>query len=457
MTLAVVILAAGQGSRMKSAIPKVLHKLAGMPLLGHVITAARCLQPAQIIVVYGHEGASVQAAFPDPDITWVEQTQQLGTGHAVQQAMPALSQAIDRLLVLYGDVPLIQPTTLQTLLARSAGGFGLLTLSLDDPTGYGRIQRDITQQKVVGIVEQKDANVEQRAIQEVNTGIMALPVQQSLDWLSRLSNSNAQGEYYLTDLVAMAVQEGMPIEVTQPAQAIEAYGVNDRQQLAIAERAKQRMQADDLMLAGVTLQDPQRFDLRGTLQQGQDCTIDVNVLLEGNVSLGNRVHIGANTVLRNVQIADNVTILENCVIEDTSIGPDSQIGPFARLRPGTELAQATRVGNFVEIKKSQIGSGSKVNHLAYVGDSEVGQQVNLGAGTITCNYDGANKHKTMIEDGVFVGSNSALVAPVTLRKNATIGAGSVISQNAPEGALSLTRGNPKVIQNWQRPVKRKPS
>ena len=452
MTLAVVILAAGQGSRMKSAIPKVLHLLAGMPLLGHVIAAARCLQPVQVIVVYGHEGDLVRQAFPDPDLTWVQQTEQLGTGHAVQQAMPMLDSGVDRMLVLYGDVPLIQPSTLQTLLVSSTGALGLLTLSLDDPTGYGRIQRD-ADQKVIGIVEQKDANTEQQAIREVNTGIMALPVQDAIGWLQNVSKNNQQQEYYLTDLVAMAVQDGVPIEVTQPDKPIEAFGVNDRKQLAVVEREKQRMLADQLMLAGVTLQDPNRFDLRGELQYGQDCIIEPNVLIEGTVCLGDRVHIGANTILRHTKIANDVTILDQCVIEDTLVGSGSRIGPFARLRPGTVLAQATRVGNFVEIKQSQIGSGSKVNHLAYVGDTEVGQNANLGAGTITCNYDGANKHKTVIEDDVFVGSNSALVAPVTLGKGATIGAGSVITQNTPAGTLRLTRGQPTNIPNWQRPKK----
>ena len=453
MTLAVVILAAGQGSRMKSAVPKVLHQLAGTPLLGHVIAAARCLEPVQIILVYGHAGDLVRQTFPDPDLTWVEQTEQLGTGHAVQQVIPALNSDVDRMLVLYGDVPLIQPATLQNLLAQSMDDFGLLTLSQEDPTGYGRIQRDVTGQKVIGIVEQKDANAEQQAIKEVNTGIMALPVPQAKDWLNRLSHNNKQGEYYLTDLVAMAVQAGVTIRVTQPAKPIEALGVNDRKQLAEAERAKQQMQAEQLMLAGVTLRDPGRFDLRGELQHGQDCTIEPNVIVEGNVRLGDRVHVGANTVLRNVQIADDVTILEHCIIEESNIGSNSQVGPFARLRPGTTLAQAARVGNFVEIKQSTVGSGSKVNHLTYVGDSEIGQGVNVGAGTITCNYDGAHKHKTVIGDDVFIGSNSSLVAPVTLGKGATIGAGSVITRHAPEGTLSLTRGNPVSIPNWQRPIK----
>lgn len=456
MNLAVVILAAGQGSRMQSAVPKVLHPLANRPLLSHVITAARQLQPAQIIIVYGHTGNLVRSEFSDTDLIWVEQAAQLGTGHAVQQALPALSNDIERVLVLYGDVPLIRSVTLEALLASSTDGFGLLTLSLDNPTGYGRIQRNSESGQVLGIIEQKDASVAELAIQEVNTGIMALPALHLSDWLGRLSNQNSQGEYYLTDIVAMAVQEGFDIQVTQPRQPIEAAGVNDRQQLATLERALQQQRAADLMLAGVTLKDPQRFDLRGELQHGQDCCIDNNVILEGTVCLGDRVRIGANTVLRNVQIGNDVTILENCVIEEATIGSESCIGPFARIRPGTVLAKAARVGNFVEIKQSQIGAGSKINHLAYVGNSEVGQGANLGAGTITCNYDGANKHKTIIGDDVFVGSNSALVAPITLGKGATIGAGSVITQNIPAGALSLTRGKPMHIPDWQRPTKNKP-
>ena len=453
MKLAVVILAAGQGSRMHSAIPKVLHEIAGRPLLHHVIDAARELQPEQIMVVHRHTNDLVQNACPDPDLTWVEQEQPQGTGHAVQCALSKLAEQIDRVLVLYGDVPLIQPATLKSLLEKSVHGLGLLTLTLDDPNGYGRIKRTKSGRRVLGIVEQKDANPDDLKICEVNTGIMVLPVDRISDWLSRLSRKNSQNEYYLTDIVAMAADGGVSVQVAQPQQAIEAAGVNNRQQLAQLERAKQQMQADSLMLAGVTLQDPDRFDLSGQLHHGQDCTIAPNVVCEGEVTLGNRVRIGANTVLRNVQIEDDTVILENCVLEDTLIGPGSRIGPFARLRPGSKLARETRVGNFVEIKNSRIGPGSKLNHLAYVGDSQIGREVNLGAGSITCNYDGADKHKTVIGDHVFVGSNSALVAPIEIGQGATIGAGSVLNRYVPANALTLTRGQKKTIPDWVRPQK----
>ncbi len=438
---------------MHSATPKVLHRIAGLPLLHHVISAAHGLQPEQIIVVHGHAGDIVQAACPDRGLIWVEQEQQLGTGHAVQCALPALVEQIERVLVLYGDVPLIQPATLKDLLEKSRNGLGLLTLELDEPNGYGRIKRDKSGKRVLGIVEQKDATPDELKICEVNTGIMALPVEHIENWLSHLSKANSQHEYYLTDVVAMAAEAGVLVQVAQPCEAIEAAGVNNRKQLAQLERAKQRMQADQLMLAGVTLQDPARFDLSGQLKHGKDCTIAPNVLCEGTVILGHRVQIGANTVLRNVRIADDAVILENCVIENAEIGAHSRIGPFARIRPETRLAEETRVGNFVEIKNAQIGQGSKVNHLAYVGDSDIGQGVNLGAGTITCNYDGANKHTTEIGDNVFVGSNSALVAPVKIGRGATIGAGSVISHSAPADALTLTRGQKQIIPDWQRPRK----
>lgn len=438
---------------MHSAIPKVLHEIAGRPLLHHVIGAARGLQPEQIIVVYGHAGDTVRAVCPDPDLIWVEQKEQLGTGHAVRCVLPALAAQIERVLVLYGDVPLIQPTTLTDLLEKSRHGLGLLTLELDNPHGYGRIKRDKLRRRVLGIVEQRDATPDELEIREVNTGIMALPFAHMANWLSHLSTMNNQHEYYLTDVVAMAAAEGVLVQVAQPRDKIEASGVNDRKQLAQMERAKQQMQAEALMLAGVTLQDPARFDLSGQLEHGQDCTIAPNVICKGKVTLGNRVQIGANTVLRNVCIADDTVILENCVIEEAEIAAQSQIGPFARIRPGTRLGQATRVGNFVEIKNAQIGQGSKLNHLAYVGDSDIGQDVNLGAGTITCNYDGANKHRTEIGDNVFVGSNSALVAPVRIGQGATIGAGSVISHSAPADALTLTRGQKQIVPDWQRPRK----
>ena len=455
MALGVVILAAGQGTRMRSSLPKVLHTLADRPLLQHVIDTARTLNPEKIVVIYGHGGEDVRTCINDADLIWAEQAEQLGTGHAVQQAIPHLD-GLDRVLVLYGDVPLTRSETLQGLLDAAGNGFGLLTVELDDPSGYGRVERD-AEGRVMRIVEQKDANSEQLALREINTGIMVIPESRLHDWLGQLENNNAQGEYYLTDVLAMAVIEGMPISVSQPEDLMEAEGVNNKRQLAALERAWQRRAADDLMDAGLTLRDPARFDLRGKLEHGRDCVIDVNVIIEGEVTLGDNVQVGANTVLRNVRIADNVTIRENCVLEEALVGEDSQIGPFSRLRPGAELVGGAHVGNFVEIKKSTIGLGSKVNHLTYVGDSEIGSGVNIGAGTITCNYDGANKHKTVIGDDAFIGSNTALVAPVEVGKGATIGAGSTIGKDAPEGRLTLTRAKQMTIPNWVRPKKKKPS
>ncbi len=453
MNLGIVILAAGQGTRMKSRRPKVLHRLADRPLLAHVIDTARQLDPRRIVVVYGHAGDQVRAAISDPDIEWVEQAQQLGTGHAVAQAMPCL-EGIDRVLVLYGDVPLITADTLRELVARAGDGFGLLSVTLDDPSGYGRVLRD-AEGRVSGIVEQKDASPAQLAIREVNTGIMLLPRARLGDWLGRLSNDNAQGEYYLTDVLGMAVADGVPVAVSQPADPMEAEGVNDRLQLAALERALQRRQAERLMRAGLGLRDPARFDLRGRLQHGPDCEIDINVLIEGEVVLGEGVRVGANTVLRDCRVHDGVQILENCVIEQAEIGPGCRVGPFSRLRPGARLLGDNHVGNFVEIKKAEVGPGSKINHLSYVGDSEIGSGVNIGAGTITCNYDGANKHLTRIGDNAFIGSNTALVAPVSVGEDATIGAGSVISKDAPAGELSLTRARQVSISGWQRPKKNK--
>ena len=453
MKLGVIILAAGQGTRMKSALPKVLHPLARKPLLGHVIDCARALEPAEIVVVYGHGGERVREVFADqPDLRWAEQAQQLGTGHAVQQAMPQLRTA-EQVLVLYGDVPLTRPETLRSLIeAGSQQGFALLTVTLDDPTGYGRIVRN-DGGRVQRIVEQKDANAEELAIDEVNTGIMFMPREALQRWLGGLSNSNAQGEYYLTDVLAMAVAEGYDIQVRQPASAVEAEGVNNRLQLANLERAHQQRAAAQLMLAGVTLRDPARFDLRGSLRHGQDVEIDINVIIEGDVSLGDRVRVGANCVLRDVTVDSDVEILENCVLEQAHVGSGSKVGPFARLRPGAELTGGAHIGNFVEVKKSRIGLGSKVNHLSYIGDSEIGSGVNVGAGTITCNYDGANKHKTVIGDRAFIGSNTALVPPVTVGPGATIGAGSVITKDAPDDKLTLTRAK-QLSLNWQRPTKK---
>ncbi|MGA1690240.1 MAG: bifunctional UDP-N-acetylglucosamine diphosphorylase/glucosamine-1-phosphate N-acetyltransferase GlmU [Sedimenticolaceae bacterium] len=451
MTLAVVILAAGKGTRMKSSMPKVLHPLAHKPLVQHVIDTARSLDPSQIVVVYGHGGDQVREVVIDADLSWAEQAEQLGTGHAVQQAMPHIKEA-DRVLVLYGDVPLTSAETLRELLDQAGKGMGLLTINLDDPSGYGRIVRD-DKGDVERIVEQKDANADELAIQEVNTGIMVFPGEKLSGWLNGLSNNNAQGEYYLTDLLAMAVSDGVSIAVTQPEHQFEADGVNNKLQLAELERAYQRLQADRLMTDGVLLRDPNRFDLRGSLTHGTDCEIDINVIIEGNVTLGNNVKIGANVVLRNVSIGDNTVVVDNCIFDDATVGADCTIGPFSRLRPGADLIGGAHIGNFVEIKKSVVGLGSKVNHLTYIGDSQIGAGVNIGAGTITCNYDGANKHTTVIGDNAFIGSNSALVAPVTIGKGATIGAGSVIRKDTPDDKLTLSGGKQVTIENWKRPKK----
>lgn len=454
MKLGVVILAAGQGTRMKSALPKVLHKLAGRPLLEHVVEAAAALSPSRIIVVYGHGGPQVREALRHLHLTWVEQAQQLGTGHAVQQALPHL-EGVDRVLVLYGDVPLIRPQTLQNLIEGTESAFGLLTVHLADATGYGRVVRDQAG-NVLRIVEQRDADPDELRVTEINTGIMLIGVERLPAWLGRLGNSNAQGEYYLTDLIAMAVHEGIAVHVSHPDAPIEAEGVNDRVQLAALERAYQRMRAEELMLAGVTLADPARFDLRGHLEHGEDVAFDVNVIVEGQVRLGSGVRVGANTVLRNTQIDDNVQILENCVIEDALIGAASSVGPFARLRPGAQLRDTAHIGNFVEVKKAVVGPGSKINHLTYIGDTEIGAGVNVGAGTITCNYDGANKHKTLIGDRAFIGSNTSLVAPVTIAEGATIGAGSTIARDAPPERLTMTRAPQVTVDGWKRPEKKPP-
>jgi bifunctional UDP-N-acetylglucosamine pyrophosphorylase/glucosamine-1-phosphate N-acetyltransferase len=436
---------------MKSSMPKVLHPLAHKPLVQHVIDTARSLDPSQIVVVYGHGGDQVREVVIDDDLSWAEQAEQLGTGHAVQQAMPHIKEA-DRVLVLYGDVPLTSAETLRELLDQAGKGMGLLTINLDDPSGYGRIVRD-DKGAVERIVEQKDANADELAIQEVNTGIMVFPGEKLSSWLNGLSNNNAQGEYYLTDLLAMAVSDGVSIAVTQPEHQFEADGVNNKLQLAELERAYQRLQADRLMTDGVLLRDPNRFDLRGSLTHGTDCEIDINVIIEGNVTLGNNVKIGANVVLRNVSIGDNTVVVENCIFDDATVGADCTIGPFSRLRPGADLTGGAHIGNFVEIKKSVVGLGSKVNHLTYIGDSQIGAEVNIGAGTITCNYDGVNKHTTVIGDNAFIGSNSALVAPVTIGKGATIGAGSVIRKDTPDDKLTLSGGKQVTIENWERPKK----
>ncbi|AGA89973.1 UDP-N-acetylglucosamine diphosphorylase/glucosamine-1-phosphate N-acetyltransferase [Thioflavicoccus mobilis 8321] len=452
MRLGVAVLAAGQGTRMCSARPKVLHSLAGRPLLGHCLDAAQVIGAARICVVHGHGGEQVRAALAGYDCAWAEQAEQLGTGHAVMQALPALTDC-DRILVLYGDVPLIDPRTLGRLVSAAADTeLGLLTNRLDDPSGYGRIVRD-ADGRVQRIVEQRDADESERAIDEVNTGILIAERALLVDWLGRIDTANAQGEYYLTDVIGLAAADGVTVATASPSRSEEVAGVNDRVQLAVLERIYQRRLAEDLMRGGVTLADPARLDVRGRLQAGQDVFIDVNVVIEGDVELAEGVTIGPNCLLRDCAIGAGTEVLANCVIEGARVGAGARVGPFARLRPGAELADATHVGNFVEIKKATLGVGSKVNHLTYIGDAEVGRDVNVGAGTITCNYDGANKHLTRIGDGVFIGSNTALVAPVEVGAGATIGAGSVITMNAPPEQLTLARASQKTMAYWVRPRK----
>jgi bifunctional UDP-N-acetylglucosamine pyrophosphorylase/glucosamine-1-phosphate N-acetyltransferase len=450
MKLGVAILAAGMGKRMRSRLPKVLHPLAGRPMLVHVVAAAARIGAERTVVVYGHGGEQVRAAMAGEGCEWVEQAEQLGTGHAVMQAMPLLRN-MDRVLVLYGDVPLVDPNTLARLIETSKNsGLGILTAILDDPTGYGRIIRDATG-RILRSVEQKDATPEELAVQEINTGFLVADCARLDGWLKRLTNANAQGEYYLTDVIGMAVAEGELVASVHPATLEEVSGVNDRAQLACLERFYQRRLAEELMRSGVTLSDPARIDIRGTLTTGQDCIIDVNVIVEGDVSLGDGVRIGPNCLIRDSHLGDGAHIFANCVIDGAQVGAGARIGPFARLRPETRLAPDTQIGNFVEIKKSGIGAGSKVNHLSYLGDAEIGTGVNIGAGTITCNFDGVNKFMTVIGDGAFIGSNTALVAPVVIGVGATIGAGSVIRKDAPPNALTVTRGREMTLKGWPRP------
>lgn len=438
---------------MQSDLPKVLHALAGKPLLSHVIDTARQLSPACCCVVYGHGGELVPTQLAADDLHFVLQEPQLGTGHAVMQAVSLLRDD-QPTLVLYGDVPLTSVATLRSLIDKaSSDKLAILTIAMDDPTGYGRIVREQT--KIVRIVEQKDANETERQIHEVNTGILIAPTRQLKDWLSRLSNHNAQGEYYLTDIIALAVNDGVSIDSAQPAHAWETLGVNSKVQLAELERIHQHNLAHLLLEQGVTLADPARIDIRGVLHCARDVSIDVGCVFEGNVHVGQGVTIGAYCVIKNARIADNVNIKPFTHIDDATIGSDSQIGPYARLRPGTVLAADVHVGNFVEIKNSQFDAHSKANHLAYVGDASVGSRVNIGAGTITCNYDGANKHRTVIEDDAFIGSDTQLVAPVTVGKGATIGAGTTLTKDAPPDSLTVSRARQTTIAGWQRPVKQK--
>jgi bifunctional UDP-N-acetylglucosamine pyrophosphorylase / glucosamine-1-phosphate N-acetyltransferase len=454
MQLNVVILAAGQGKRMKSPLPKVLQPLAGKPLLKHVIDVAQAMQASAVSVVYGHRGEVVREALKAEKVAWVEQAQQLGTGHAVQQALPTVKD--DALvLVLYGDVPLIRRSTLEELV-KLAGpkAMSLLTMVVDNPTGYGRIVRNAKGQ-VLKIVEQKDTSKAQQKIRECNTGVLAAPAKLLKKWISRLKNNNAQGEYLLTDIVAMAVKDKVKVNPLVSPTVAEVLGINDKVQLAEVEALRRAQVAKDLMIAGVTLADPARLDVRGTLRHGTDVFIDVNAVFEGDVTLGDRVRIGPNCVIRNATLGADTEVAANSVIDGAETGASCIIGPFARLRPGTKLADDVHIGNFVEVKNSTVAKGSKANHLTYVGDAEVGSGVNFGAGTITANYDGANKHKTIVEDGVHTGSNSVLVAPITVGAGATVGAGSTVTRGVPAGKLTLARARQVVIEDWVRPIKQK--
>jgi bifunctional UDP-N-acetylglucosamine pyrophosphorylase/glucosamine-1-phosphate N-acetyltransferase len=456
MSLDIVILAAGQGKRMNSALPKVLHPVAGKALVRHVVDTARALHPRRVVIVYGHGGDTVRDALTAPDIGFARQEPQLGTGHAVMQAVPLLagSGEGDLTLVLYGDVPLTRPDSLKALVAAAGNGaLAILTVNLADPTGYGRIVRGAGG-AIERIVEHKDATAAERAIAEVNTGIMAIPSRHLHGWLTRLSNSNAQGEYYLTDIVAMAVADGVKVTSAQPGAEWETLGVNSKVQLAELERIHQRNIAAGLLEQGVTLADPARIDVRGMLSAGRDVTIDVNCVFEGDVVLGNDIHIGPNCVLRNVRVRAGTRIEAFSHLEDAEVGAHCRIGPYARLRPGAKLDEHVHIGNFVEVKKSDIGAGSKANHLAYVGDATVGRNVNIGAGTITCNYDGVNKSRTVIGDGAFIGSDTTLVAPLTIGEGAYIGAGSTITKGAPADKLTLTRAKQSTIENWKPPKKK---
>ena len=451
MSLDIVILAAGQGTRMRSALPKVLHPVAGQSMLGHVIATARQLSPDRIHVVIGHGADEVRQRLAADDLNFVVQAEQLGTGHAVAQALPALSA--ERVLILYGDVPLIEVATLERLLQKvGAQQIALLTVNLDDPTGYGRIVRD-DQGVVQAIVEHKDASADQKLITEGNTGILAVPGERLGDWLGRLSNSNAQGEYYLTDVIAMAVADGLVVATEQPLDAMEVQGANDRRQLAELERHYQLRAAHRLMAQGVTLRDPARFDLRGEVTVGLDVLIDINVILEGKVVIEDGVEIGPNCVIRDSTLRRGAVIKANSHLEGAELGEGADCGPFARLRPGAALGAKAHVGNFVEVKNSHLGEGAKAGHLAYLGDADIGSRTNIGAGTITCNYDGANKFRTVLGEDVFIGSNSSLVAPVSLGDGATTGAGSVITADVPAGTLALGRARQTLIEGWQRPQK----
>ncbi|QJR80749.1 bifunctional UDP-N-acetylglucosamine diphosphorylase/glucosamine-1-phosphate N-acetyltransferase GlmU [Alteromonas pelagimontana] len=452
MAFSVVILAAGKGTRMKSALPKVLHKVGGIPMVQRIINTVEAMDATAVHLIYGHGGDQLKATVTGENLNWCLQEEQLGTGHAVQQAIPHIKDDED-VLILVGDAPLIQQQTLQRLVdVKAQSDLALLTVELDDPTGMGRIIR--TDDNITAIVEHKDATEAQRAIREINTGMMMMNGAALKAWLGNLSNNNAQGEYYLTDVIAMAASEGKTIRAAQPDSAIEVEGINNRVQLANIERALQARQAKALMLEGVTLADPLRLDIRGTVKAGQDVFVDINVVMQGNVSLGDNVRIGANCILIDCDIADGAVIEANSIIEGAQVGVNCTVGPFARLRPGAVMRAKSKVGNFVEMKKTVLGEGAKANHLTYLGDADVGAGANIGAGTITCNYDGVNKFKTVIGDNAFIGSNSALVAPVNIGKGATVGAGSTITSDVQEATLSVARSKQRNIINWSRPQKK---
>jgi bifunctional UDP-N-acetylglucosamine pyrophosphorylase/glucosamine-1-phosphate N-acetyltransferase len=452
MSVEVVILAAGQGTRMKSALPKVLHTMAGLPLLEHVVRTALALAPRSIHVVVGHGADQVRQALGDYDLDWVTQEHQLGTGHAVMQALPSVAEE-STVLVLYGDVPLITAPTLERLVALAGNGPALLTAQLDSPQGYGRILRD-EQGGLRGVVEERDASDAERAIGEINTGVLAAPAADLRRYLPRVGNDNRQGEYYLPDILALAVADGREVASAEAGSELEILGVNDRVQLNRVEREHQRRLAERLMLDGVSIADAARLDVRGSLSCDADVRIDVNVVFEGDVHLGRGVSIGPNCVIRDARIGEGATVHALSHVEGATIGPGASVGPYARLRPGTDLAAEARVGNFVETKKASIGPGSKVNHLSYIGDCEMGAGVNIGAGTITCNYDGVDKHRTDIGDGVFVGSNSTLVAPLAIADGGFVAAGSTITRSIDENELAVGRGKQRNVQGWQRPGKR---
>jgi len=454
MKIKTIILAAGQGTRMRSALPKVMHEIAAKPLLKHVYDTSRKIPNNSVFIIYGHGGELVKSRLSDMEATWIEQKQQLGTGHAVQQAEQYIEDD-DKVLILYGDVPLLKKETIEGLLKNvSEQSLALLTVDLENPMGYGRIVRDDSG-KVIKIVEQKDADPTELAITEGNTGILAAMGKQLKNWLSRLESNNAQNEFYLTDVIEMAVNDGLEIITTHPECEDEVLGINNRMQLAHLERVYQKGQANQLMEHGITLRDPDRIDVRGEFKQlGTDITVDVNVIFEGKNSIGSNVTIGANCIIKDAVIQDNVEILPNSIIDNAEVGEGSRIGPFARLRPQAQLSDHVHIGNFVEIKKAKIGSGSKVNHLSYIGDAEIGSKVNIGAGTITCNYDGVNKFKTIIGDNAFIGSDTQLIAPVTVGDGATIGAGSTITKDTPENQLTLSRAKQISVNSWQRPVKK---